>query len=99
MSMTAKLALLKITQTPPISAERTAHLLQMAGDVNKTLTHNICSLLFIFICQNEGFGVGIFKMRGGESFTSPYGRAYFNSNTPNLKETRIGKWASVSIYH
>ena len=35
-------------------------------------------------------------MRGGDS--SPNGRVYFDSNTPNLKKTRIGEWASVVIY-
>ena len=32
-------------------------------------------------------------MRGGDS--SPKRQVYFDSNTPNLKETCIGEWASV----
>ena len=43
--------------------------------------------------------MGIFIFKGWGIVHSPNGRAYFDSNSPNLKETRIGKWASVSFYH
>ena len=50
--------LVKIAQTPPICAERSAHLLHMAGDVNKTTTVTTREFfVFFFICQNFHFAL------------------------------------------